>query len=139
MGFVFQDFALIPGLPIWENITYPLIPAGVSIARRSQIAQDLLARLGLADKARATPRELSGGEQQRAAIARALVGEPEVLLADEPTSNLDEAAGQVVIDLLAQAHAEGKTVAASSHDPRLTALATQVCRLEAGRIKEHSH
>lgn len=135
LGFVFQDFALIPGLPVWENITYPLIPRGLSTRERLRLAQELMPRFGLADRLTARPRELSGGEQQRVAIARALAGRPEVVLADEPTSNLDEASGQGVVSLLQQAHAEGRTVVASSHDARLVALATHVCALEAGRVK----
>jgi putative ABC transport system ATP-binding protein len=135
MGFVFQHFALIPGLPVWENVTYPLVPRGVSRGERSQLARELLGRFGLADRLGEEPGALSGGEQQRVAIARALAGQPEVVLADEPTSNLDEEGGRGVIALLQQAHAEGKTVIASSHDPRLAALATQVYELAAGRLK----
>ena len=136
MGFIFQDFALIPGLPVWQNITYPLIPRGVSPAERLQIAQRLLADFGMSGRLAALPRELSGGEQQRVAIARALAGRPELLLADEPTSNLDEEAGRVVIALLHQVHAQGRTVVASSHDPRLAAVATCIWELRAGRIKK---
>src|SRR2546425_5347482 len=93
VGFIFQDFALIGGLPVWENITYPLIPRGVSRRQRWQRAQELLSRFGLSDKLSRRPRELSGGEQQRVSVARALAGQPEVLLADEPTSNLDDQSG----------------------------------------------
>jgi putative ABC transport system ATP-binding protein len=135
LGFVFQDFALIAGLPVWENVTYPLIPRGASAAERYRLARELLGNFGLGDRLAARPRELSGGEQQRVAVARALAGRPEVLLADEPTSNLDEESGRAVIALLRQAHADGKTVVASSHDPRLAAVATRVCRLEGGRLK----
>jgi putative ABC transport system ATP-binding protein len=135
MGFIFQDFALIPGLPVWENVTYALIPRGASRTERYRLAGELLSNLGLADKLAARPDELSGGEQQRVAVARALAGQPELVLADEPTSNLDEDAGRAVIELLCRAHAQGKTVIASSHDPRLTALATCVCELEKGRLK----
>jgi ABC-type lipoprotein export system ATPase subunit len=134
MGFVFQDFALLPGLSAWENIVYPLIPRGVGRAERYARARELLERFGLADRMAARPRELSGGEQQRVALARALAGQPEVLLADEPTSSLDEDSGRAVIDLLHQAHAAGKTVIASSHDPRLTAVATRVGELAGGRL-----
>jgi putative ABC transport system ATP-binding protein len=134
IGFIFQDFALIPGLPIWENVSYPLIPRGVSRSERYRLAEDMLLQVGLADKLKARPRELSGGEQQRAAIARALAGRPEVVLADEPTSNLDEEAGQTVVALLRQAHTEGRTIVLSSHDPRLMAPATQVFALQAGRL-----
>jgi putative ABC transport system ATP-binding protein len=134
MGFVFQDFALIPGLPVWENITYPLVPRGVSRPERYRLAGEVLTRFGLIEKATARPRELSGGEQQRVAVARAIIGKPEVVLADEPTSNLDDAAATVVIDLLRQTHAAGTTVVAASHDPRLAALATRVGMLAAGRL-----
>jgi len=135
MGFVFQDGALIPNLPAWENITYPLIPRGVPRAERYRLAREWLSRFGLADRLAARPGELSGGEQQRVAVARALAGRPEVVLADEPTSNLDEESGGAVIALLRAAHAEGKTVVASSHDPRLAALATRVYELKAGRVR----
>jgi putative ABC transport system ATP-binding protein len=135
LGFVFQDFGLIRGLPAWENLTYPLIPRGTPRAERFRLARDLLAQFGLADKLAARPGELSGGEQQRLAVARALAGRPEVVLADEPTSNLDEESGRAVIALLCQAHGEGRTVVVSSHDPRLSAVATRVCELEAGRVK----
>jgi putative ABC transport system ATP-binding protein len=138
LGFVFQDFSLIPGLPVWENITYPLIPRGRGPAARYETACLLLARLRLADKLTARPKELSGGELQRVAVARALAGQPEVLLADEPTSNLDPAAAGELVALLQGIHAEGKTVIVSSHDPQLVSLATQVCRLEAGRLRSDS-
>lgn len=134
MGFVFQSFWLIPHLPIWENITYPLVPRGISAAERYQRAQTLLARMGLEKKIRARPEELSGGELQRASVARALVGQPEVLFADEPTSNLDERSTSDLIGFFQEVHAQGKTVIVSSHDPRIISLATNVYELEAGRL-----
>jgi putative ABC transport system ATP-binding protein len=139
MGFVFQDFALIAGLTVEENITYPLIPRGLSRGERSRRAVELLTRFGLGDKLTQRAGELSGGEQQRVALARALAGQPEIVLADEPTSNLDEEAGQAVLDVLKRIHAEGKTVIVSSHDPCLGALATRVWELEAGRLKGEEH
>jgi putative ABC transport system ATP-binding protein len=135
MGFVFQNFSLLGGLPVWENITYPLIPRGVRAPRRRELAGELLARLGMAEKFHARADELSGGEQQRVAVARALAGEPTVLLADEPTSNLDSAAGEALMALFQQIHQQGTTLILSSHDPRMTALATVGYRLEAGRLK----
>ena len=136
MGFVFQSFSLLPGLPVWENITYPLIPRGVARPRRRELAHELLAELGLPDKFQARPDELSGGEQQRVAIARALAGEPSVLLADETTSNLDAVAGETLMALFQRIHQRGTTLILSSHDARMAPLATTVCELEAGRMKK---
>ncbi|HMC66258.1 MAG TPA: ABC transporter ATP-binding protein [Gemmataceae bacterium] len=138
MGFVFQNFSLIPSLPVWENITYPLIPRGVRSGARLELAKSLLVRFGLIDKLLAKPQELSGGEQQRVAVARALAGQPEVILADEPTSNLDPAAAQTLVSSIQAIHAEGKTVVVASHDPQFSALATQVYELENGRLKTTS-
>jgi len=135
MGFVFQNFSLIPSLPVWENITYPLIPRGVRSATRRDLASSLLSRLGLLDKLTARPQELSGGEQQRVAVARALAGKPDVLLADEPTSNLDPAAAGALIASFQEIHAEGKTIVVASHDPQFAALATEVHELANGRLK----
>ena len=138
-GFVFQNFSLIPGLPVWENITYPLIPRGISSRRRLEIARSLIGNLGLEDRLSAWPKELSGGEQQRVAFARALVGRPEVLLADEPTSNLDPDSAKTLLKLLRNSHAEGTTVILASHDPHAVPLATQAFELEAGRLKTAPH
>jgi putative ABC transport system ATP-binding protein len=135
LGFVFQNFSLIPGLPVWENITYPLIPRGQSSRYRFGIARSLLEELGMANRLSSRPKELSGGEQQRVAFARALAGRPEVILADEPTSNLDADSGKILLDLLQKNHAAGMTVIISSHDPSAVVLATQVFELEAGRLK----
>jgi putative ABC transport system ATP-binding protein len=135
MGFIFQNFSLIPRLPLWENVTYPLVPRGVRSGQRFQKAVALLSSLGLAAKAAALPEELSGGEQQRAAIARALAADPEVIVADEPTSNLDRAAAENLIQLFQNVNAQGKTVLVSSHDARILASADTVYELEAGRLK----
>src|SRR5579884_788841 len=134
LGFLFQDFALLANLPVWENVTYPLVPRGWSRRRRLERARSVLAELGLADRWAARPEELSGGEQQRVAAARALAGEPEVLLADEPTSSLDPATAADLRALLRAFHAAGKTVIVSTHDPALAALAGQVHELRAGRL-----
>jgi putative ABC transport system ATP-binding protein len=135
MGFIFQDFSLIAALPVWENITYPLIPRGVPRSARYQLAQTLLSRVGIPEKLSTRPSELSGGEQQRVAVARALAAEPEVLLADEPTSQLDPVAAGALRALLREVHACGRTVVLASHDPQLIALASTVFELEAGRLK----
>jgi putative ABC transport system ATP-binding protein len=136
LGFVFQDFSLIPGLTVWENITYPLIPRGISSSVRYGRAAELLAHFGLGDKIDGRPRELSGGEQQRVALARALAAQPEVLLADEPTSNLDPEAGRIVLATLQELHAEGRTIVLSSHDPRVVSVATRFYELEGGKLKD---
>jgi putative ABC transport system ATP-binding protein len=134
LGFLFQDFALIPSLPAWENVTYPLIPRGVPGPRRREIAREVLGRLGVADKWSARPGELSGGEQQRVALARALAGGPEALLADEPTAQLDPGAAQAVLAALGAAHAAGAAVLVCTHDPLLLAAAGRVHELRAGRL-----
>ncbi len=135
MGFVFQDFALIPNLSAGENVTYPLIPRRVPWSERQRRAREWLSRFGMADKQDVRAGELSGGEQQRVAIARALAGHPEVVLADEPTSNLDPEAGRALLASFQELHAEGKTVVLASHDPQVCALATLVIELEGGKLK----
>jgi putative ABC transport system ATP-binding protein len=134
-GFIFQNFSLIPSLSVLENITYPLIPRSIQRKERQRRARALLEGLGMADKSAALPGELSGGEQQRAALARALAGSPEILFADEPTSNLDEQTSEVLISLLKEFHGDGKTVIVSSHDARLVSLATTIFELGSGRLK----
>ena len=134
MGFVFQDFSLIPNLTAEENITYPLIPRGVARRERFDMARTLLARFGMEGKRTVRAREMSGGEQQRVAVARALVGNPDVLLADEPTSNLDAETTRLLLSALREMHAEGKTVVVATHDPRVIELATGAHELKGGRL-----
>jgi putative ABC transport system ATP-binding protein len=134
IGFVFQDFCLVPSLSAAENITYPLIPRGVTRPERQRRARELLARFGMEEKLVAPARDLSGGERQRVAVARALAGGPEALLADEPTSNLDAETGATLLAVIREMHAAGRTVVLSSHDPRVIALATCVFELRAGRL-----
>ena len=135
MGFIFQDFALIPNLTAEENITYPLIPRAVARAERQRIARELLSRFGMEGKLAVRARALSGGEQQRLAIARALAGRPEVVLADEPTSNLDPNNAEALQEIIRSLHAEGQTVILSSHDTQLIALATRRHELDGGKLK----
>jgi putative ABC transport system ATP-binding protein len=135
LGFVFQDFALIANLTAEENITYPLLPRGIPRTERRRRARELLGRFGMEAKLTTRARSLSGGEQQRVAIARALAGQPQALLADEPTSNLDPAMGQTLLTFLRDLHGEGKTIVLSSHDARVIALATCMYELEAGRLR----
>ena len=138
MGFTFQSFSLVARLPVWENITYPLIPRGVNRTERYRRAVDLLTRLGLGDRMMAKPEELSGGEQQRVALARALAGNPEVIIADEPTSNLDPLTADIVASMLREQHARGVTVIIASHDPQLLEAADAVHRMEGGRIAQNA-
>jgi putative ABC transport system ATP-binding protein len=135
MGFVFQDFSLIPNLSAESNTAYPLLPRGLPRAERRRRVRELFARFGMEDKLKAPARDLSGGEQQRVAIARALVGRPDVLLADEPTSNLDAESARELLAIFQETHAEGRTVILSSHDPRVLDQATHVLELEKGRLK----
>ena len=135
MGFIFQDFSLIPNLSAGDNIAYPLIPRGVPRAERRRRAAEWLSRFGLSGKAGVRAADLSGGEQQRVAAARALAGRPEVVIADEPTSNLDAEAAAALLAVFRKLHAEGKTLIVASHDPRAVGPATRVIELEAGRLK----
>ncbi len=134
MGFVFQDYALIPNLTAEENITYPLIPRRVPPAERRQRALELLQRFGMENRLRVRAGSLSGGEQQRVAVARALAGDPDVLLADEPTSSLDAETADFVCAVFQEFHHAGKTAILVSHDPRVVALATAVYSLRNGQL-----
>ncbi len=138
IGFVFQDFSLIPHLTAVENITYPLIPRGVPRAERLRRAEELLTRFGMESRLTAPARDLSGGERQRVAVARALGGEPEALLADEPTSNLDPATSAILLATLRELRAAGRSIILASHDPTVIALATRVLELQGGRLKATS-
>jgi putative ABC transport system ATP-binding protein len=133
MGFVFQSFNLIPSMSALENVAFPMQFAGVSSAQRNQQARDLLKRVGLEDRADHRPTELSGGQQQRVAIARALVNNPSLILADEPTGNLDTSSGAAIMQLLSDLHNSGRTVLVVTHDPRMTRFATHKIFLLDGR------
>ena len=133
IGFVFQFFHLVPELTGEENVLLPTRVNGARAARRPR-GQELIDRLGLRDVARSLPHELSGGEQQRFAIARALVNDPPVVLADEPIGNLDPASGTVVLELLRAVADEGRAVAMVTHQPEAAAIADRVLRLEDGRL-----
>ncbi|OGT28220.1 MAG: macrolide ABC transporter ATP-binding protein [Gammaproteobacteria bacterium RBG_16_66_13] len=134
VGFIFQSFNLIASMSALENVAFPLVFRRVARRERWTIARDLLTQVGLATHADHRPGELSGGQQQRVAVARALANSPDVILADEPTGNLDTQSGAVIMDLLAQLHGQGKTVLVVSHDPRITRYATMTIRLLDGRV-----
>jgi putative ABC transport system ATP-binding protein len=134
VGFIFQSFNLIASMTALENVAFPLVFRRMPRRERSTVARELLSRVGLTTHADHRPGELSGGQQQRVAVARALANSPDVILADEPTGNLDTQSGAVIMDLLAQLHGQGKTVLVVSHDPRITRYATMTIRLLDGRI-----
>jgi putative ABC transport system ATP-binding protein len=135
LGFVFQTFNLIPVLTAWENVEYPLL---LQRGRRDVSARvrAALAHVGLADRARHRPPELSGGQQQRVAIARALVTEPALVLADEPTANLDSRTGHEIVELMRRLNRErGTTFVFSTHDPRIVNVADRVLEISDGRLQ----
>ena len=134
LGFIFQQYNLIPKLNVLENVELPLLYAGVSAAERHERAIRSLERVGLADKCKNLPSQLSGGQQQRVSIARALVRNPAVILADEPTGALDSHTGREVIGMLQQLHKEGHTVVLITHDNSIAVKAKRIVRLQDGRI-----
>jgi putative ABC transport system ATP-binding protein len=134
IGFVFQNFNLIGELSVAENVELPLTYRGTSAPERRRRVAEALERVGMAHRAGHTPSQLSGGQQQRVAVARALVGEPALLLADEPTGNLDTANGESVMELLAELHANGSTIISVTHDPRFARRADRTVRLLDGRV-----
>jgi putative ABC transport system ATP-binding protein len=137
IGYVFQTFNLAPVLTVFENVEYPLILRGVTRRERRDLVEQALRRVGLAERMRHRPRELSGGEQQRVSIARAVVKRPALVLADEPTANLDSATGRRILDLMLRLHdGEGVTFVFSSHDHRIIGLGRRVIRLRDGRIDD---
>jgi len=133
MGFVFQSFNLIPSMSALENVAFPMQFAGVNSSHRKEQALSLLNQVGLDNRANHRPSELSGGQQQRVAIARALVNNPSLILADEPTGNLDTSSGAAVMQLLSDLHNTGRTVLVVTHDPRMTRFATHKIFLLDGR------
>lgn len=135
IGFVFQQFHLLPRLDIARNVEMPLLYAGMKSRERRELALRALERVGLADRARHRPSELSGGQRQRAAIARALVNSPHILLADEPTGALDTATGRAVLDLFDEINRGGTTIIVVTHDPAIGASYPRVLRLRDGVLE----
>ena len=134
IGFIFQAFNLIGDLTVAENVELPLTYRGMPVAERRDRVADALARVGMDHRFKHYPSQLSGGQQQRVAVARAIAGSPSVLLADEPTGNLDSANGEQVMDLLAELHRQGSTIVMVTHDPRYAEYADRTIRLFDGRV-----
>ena len=136
IGFIFQSFNLIGDLTVFENVELPLTYRGMRPAERRQRVTEALERVGMAHRAKHLPSQLSGGQQQRVAVARAVAGEPVILLADEPTGNLDSKSGEAVMELLRELHQTGATICMVTHDPRYARHAQRNIHLFDGRIVE---
>ena len=134
LGFIFQQYNLIPKLSVLENVELPLLYAGVDSGERRERALASLERVGLRDKGKNLPSQLSGGQQQRVSIARALAGDPSLILADEPTGALDSRTGREVLKFLKQLHQEGNTVVLITHDNSIAVKAERIVRLQDGKI-----
>lgn len=139
IGFIFQSFNLIGDLSVYENVELPLTYRGMSAAERKQRVNAALEKVGMAHRAKHLPSQLSGGQQQRVAVARAVVGDPLILLADEPTGNLDSVNGDAVMELLRELHRNGATICMVTHDQRFARTADRSIHLFDGRVVEEEH
>ena len=135
IGFIFQGFNLIPSFTAIENVELPLLYRGVSKAKRHELAIQALEKVGLGARMTHKPSEMSGGQQQRGAIARAIAQAPPVILADEPTGNLDSGSSKEIIDILKKLHAEGRTVILITHDNEIASQAKRVIRIKDGKVE----
>jgi putative ABC transport system ATP-binding protein len=136
VGFVFQSFNLIGDLTVFENVELPLTYRGVKASERRERVREALERVGMAHRERHLPSQLSGGQQQRIAVARAIAGDPLIVLADEPTGNLDSAHGEAVMELLGELHSAGATICMVTHDPRYAAYADRTIQVFDGLVVE---
>jgi len=136
IGFIFQSFNLIGDLTVYENVELPLTYRGMKAVERKDRVNRALERVGMAHRARHLPSQLSGGQQQRVAVARAIVGEPSIMLADEPTGNLDSKNGDAVMELLRELHRAGSTICMVTHDARFARHADRTIHLFDGRVVE---
>jgi putative ABC transport system ATP-binding protein len=134
IGFIFQSFNLIGDLTVWENVALPLTYRGLDFAERHERVDEALAKVGMTARAKHYPQQLSGGQQQRVAVARALGGRPSILLADEPTGNLDSKNGDAVMGLLRELHADGATICLVTHDPNYARDAQRTIHMLDGQI-----
>ena len=135
LGFIFQSFQLIPYLTVIENVMLPLSITQRTNREQVKMAEEILEKIGLAGKARRLPDQLSGGEQERVAIARALVNSPPILMADEPTGNLDSKTGKEIMDLFKSLNKEGQTIVMVTHNPENTSFSTRTISLKDGRVE----
>jgi putative ABC transport system ATP-binding protein len=138
IGFVFQAFNLIGDLTVFENVELPLTYRNMALSERRRRVEQVLDRVGMAHRMKHYPAQLSGGQQQRVAVARALGGQPSILLADEPTGNLDSKNSEAVMDLLKELHNDGATICIVTHDPRYAGMADRTIHLVDGRIVQES-
>lgn len=135
IGFVFQQFNLLPRLSAWENVALPLIYAGVSKKDREERAKDMLEKVGLGDRSHHKPNELSGGQSQRVAIARALINNPSIILADEPTGNLDSKTSYEIMELIGNIHEQGNTVMLVTHEEDIANYTKRIVRIRDGVVE----
>ncbi|MBN8670937.1 MAG: ABC transporter ATP-binding protein [Chitinophagales bacterium] len=135
IGFVFQQFNLLPRLTAWENVAMPLIYAGVGKKEREERARTMLEKVGLGDRAHHKPNEISGGQSQRVAIARALINNPSIILADEPTGNLDTKTSVEIMELFSQIHSQGNTVVLVTHEEDIANYTHRVVRIRDGVVE----
>ena len=138
IGFIFQSFNLIGDLTVFENVELPLTYRGMKAAERKERVQAALERVGMGHRAKHLPSQLSGGQQQRVAVARAIVGQPSIMLADEPTGNLDSKNGDAVMELLRDLHRSGSTICMVTHDPRFARHADRTIHLFDGRVVDEN-
>jgi putative ABC transport system ATP-binding protein len=138
IGFIFQSFNLIGDLTVFENVELPLTYRGMKASERKKRTTDALEKVGMAHRAKHLPSQLSGGQQQRVAVARALGGEPLIMLADEPTGNLDSKNGEAVMELMRDLHKQGATICMVTHDPRYARHADRTIHLFDGRVVEEA-
>jgi putative ABC transport system ATP-binding protein len=138
IGFIFQSFNLIGDLTVAENVELPLVYRGMAAPERKKRAHDALERVGIVPRMKHYPSQLSGGQQQRVAVARAVAGEPAILLADEPTGNLDSSSGMAVMELMAELHRDGATICMVTHDDRYATFAERIVSLFDGKIVDET-
>ncbi|MEJ2536139.1 MAG: ABC transporter ATP-binding protein [Calditrichia bacterium] len=135
IGFVFQTFNLLPRADVFHNVELPMVYSGMSSSNRKKLAEEAIERVGLSDRMKHKPSELSGGQRQRVAIARALVNNPSIILADEPTGNLDSATGEEIMEIFDQLHTAGNTIILVTHETDIAAHANRILKLKDGLVE----